>query len=434
MRRIPAIVAAGALLSATSGQALTFFNLTTGDEALLPDARSAAMGGTRGAEAMGAFTGASNPAFLPRLSSTEAALFGSVLKLKETRSTPAYDSFDAFLVESIYALNDEYQTEGGGGAATSFELLGLPLGAGFSYAPVRDFQYAYSEEVRDNNAFTQPRDQLIAVNEVQSDGMLNAWSLAAGATPIDAVDVGVSLQLLQGKHDLLARTRYVQEDRVEFARVNASELDGTRWIVGAAVRPHHSVTAAAIWRSDTDLSGKYLREGDPASLGFSGATGGPTEPTGSVVITYPQELTFGVAWHPRAKLLTTVRFDADWAEWSKYQNALYAGPDLSDVWGVRLGIEHVFYNGFPMRFGIRYTPAPLDEEVATTAFTFGSGLDVGPLRADLAFEIANRHYRFDDLFDDALFGGNSHVTKDFVEENGAALFVTVGTKFAPFGG
>ena len=47
MRPIPAIVTAGVLLSATGAAALTFFDLETGDEGLLPDARSAALGRTR---------------------------------------------------------------------------------------------------------------------------------------------------------------------------------------------------------------------------------------------------------------------------------------------------------------------------------------------------------------------------------------------------
>lgn len=432
MRRIPAIAVAGALLWATSGQALTFFDLTTGDEALLPDARSAAMGSTRASEGTRAFTGASNPAFLARLGETVAALGGSVLKLKETRSTPAYDSFDAFLVESIYVLNDEYQSAGGAGAASSFRLGDVHAGAGVSIAPVRDFQYDYAEEVRDNNAFTQPRDRLLAVNEVQSDGMLNAWSFGAGASPIDWLDAGVTFQLWEGRHDLLARTRLVAADSVELSRLDVADLDGTRWILGAACHPHQSVSAAAVWRSDVDLTGSFQREGNPAALAFAGATGGP--PTGSVEMTYPQEFTAGVTWRPRARLRTTIRVEADWVEWSKFENQLWAGPGLDDVWGARLGIEHVFYNGVPMRFGIRYVPAPLDDEVATTAFTFGGGLDVGPLRADLAFEVANRRYRFTDLFDDERFGGNSHVQKDLVEESGTAAFLTLSAKFAPLGG
>jgi hypothetical protein len=149
--------------------ALTFLELVTGDEALLSDARSAALGRTHMAEAMGAFTGGMNPALLPRLEGIHVGLGGGTQKLKETRSIPAYDSFDGYLVESIYVLNDEYQYTDGVGVAGSHHLAGLDatLGFGASYQPVRDFQYDYAEEVRDNNAFTQPRDQLIALNQIQ---------------------------------------------------------------------------------------------------------------------------------------------------------------------------------------------------------------------------------------------------------------------------
>jgi hypothetical protein len=149
---------------------------------------------------------------------------------------------------------------------------------------------------------------------------------------------------------------------------------------------------------------------------------------------YPGELTFGAVWRPRAKLKTTVRAEASWTEWSAYEDGFGTEPDLLDVWDARIGVEHVFYNGFPVRFGIRYAPAPLDNEVATTAFTFGGGLDVGPLRADLAFEVANRNYRHADLFSDAAFGGDVRVSSDLVEESGTSAFLTLGARFAPFGG
>jgi hypothetical protein len=194
------------------------------------------------------------------------------------------------------------------------------------------------------------------------------------------------------------------------------------------------VAAAVVWRSEAKLDGRFQREGDAEGLAFADAGGRSGDVAGSASLTYPQEISAGVSWRPRARLLTTVRLDADWVKWSDFENELGSGAPLDDVWGARLGVEHVFYNGFPMRFGIRYAPAPRDEEVATTAFTFGGGLDVGPLRADLAFEVANRRYRFPDLFDDARFGGDSHVQKDFVEENGTSAVLTLGAKFAPFGG
>jgi hypothetical protein len=120
-----------------------------------------------------------------------------------------------------------------------------------------------------------------------------------------------------------------------------------------------------------------------------------------------------------------VRLDATLTEWSDYENGLWEDLELDDVWDLRLGIEHVFYNGFPARFGFHYRPSPRDEQVTTTAFTFGAGIDVGPLVADLAFEIANRDYRAEDVFDDAAFGGTSHPTTDLVEEVGSAAFLTL---------
>ena len=121
-------------------------------------------------------------------------------------------------------------------------------------------------------------------------------------------------------------------------------------------------------------------------------------------------------------------------KWSAYRNTLLAAPGLSDSWEARAGIEHVFYNGMPVRFGFRWAPSPLDQDVATSAFTFGAGFRVGPLRADLAFEVASRQYRFQDLFDDAVFGGTTRQQKDLVEENTSSMFGTLTYDLPSFGG
>jgi hypothetical protein len=258
---------------------------------------------------------------------------------------------------------------------------------------------------------------------VQSDGAVDAWSLAAGGPVVQNLDLGATLQVLRGEQNRLVRTRWIEEGWDDFSRLEISGLDGVRGIFGAAWHPHHAVSAAAVYRTGTELSGDYRSSAD-----------GIEATTGSLEMKYPGELIVGAAWRPRAKLRTTVRLEGSWVEWSDYRDGFGTQPALDDVWDARLGIEHVFYNGFPIRFGIRYSPAPLDEEVATTAFTFGGGLDVGPLRADLAFEVVNRNYRFPDLFDDATFGGDTHVTTDLVEESGTSAFLTLGARWAPFGG
>jgi hypothetical protein len=430
------ILAAGAPRDAAG---LTFLDLLPGDEALLSDARAAALGRTRTAGHTGAFTAASNPAQLPRSDEMLVMLGGGFQKMKEVRSTPAYDSFDAFLVNSSYALNDKYQYEGGigvSGPLGSGGVLGM-FGAGLSYAPVWDFNYDYLEEVRDNNPFTQPRDKLIALNEVRSDGAIEAVTGGVGVAPLEWLAAGVSVQYLWGDSHLFVQTRLVQEDLRGFLDLETSSMSGVRGVVGLSVRPNHRFDFAATWKTQTTLEGKF-RAGDAED---------PNVFNGSFDVKYPNELGFGVVFRPRARVRTTIRAEANWGEWSKYENDLANDPrlaamwdflvldgDLEDVWDFRAGIEHVFYNDFPVRFGFVHKSSPQDKQVVTTSFTFGGGLLFGPLRADAGVEVANRKYRHDDLFDDAFFGGTSRVTQDLVEENATFGYVTLSTTFDPWGG
>ena len=56
------------------------------------------------------------------------------------------------------------------------------------------------------------------------------------------------------------------------------------------------------------------------------------------------------------------------------------------------------------------------------------------MRADLGFEFANRDYRFDDLFDDAMFGGNTRTQKDIVDESALTVYGTVTYDLPGLGG
>lgn len=433
MKRFPIpILAAAVLLAPLPGRALTFFDLPMGDEALFPDARSVAMGRTRLAEDAGAFTGTTNPARLAWIGDPRVATGGGVQKLKETRATPAYDSFDAFVVESIYALNDGYQYRGGVGAVASAPSeWGLgELGVGISWAPERDYQYDYSEEVRDNNAFTQPRDRLIAVNELQSDGTLDALTLSAGWAPDPRVAVGAGIQILRGERDVVQRVRFQEPQAVMESAFDLGDISGERGVFGVALRPNHRLDAAVTLKTETTLSGD-VRLRDAMVTADSVLA---VETTGSGDLRYPLELGFGLAYHPRAKVRTTLRVEAVWTEWSQFRDEVWTDLGLEDTWDFRVGLEHVFYNGFPARFGIHYRPSPRDNEVATTTFTFGGGLDVGALHADLGFEVASRDYRYPDLFDDALFGGTTHARKDRVDESSVTVYGTLSYAVPGFGG
>jgi hypothetical protein len=50
---------------------------------------------------------------------------------------------------------------------------------------------------------------------------------------------------------------------------------------------------------------------------------------------------------------------------------------LRDVVDVRIGLEHVFYNGVPLRFGFRHFDAYADRDAAASIFSAGVGAPVG---------------------------------------------------------
>ncbi len=437
MRRVLGAITAAALLLAAAGEgrALTFLELVTGDEGLVPDARSIALGRTRVGDGAGAFTAHTNPAFLDGTADPRVGIGGNAMLLKETRSTPAYDSFDAFLVESIYVLNDEVRYEGGVGATGSFarEWVEGGVGVGVSWAPVRDFQYSYVEEVRDNDSFTRPRDQLLGVHEIGSSGNISAFTLGFGLHPFPEVSAGGSVERLHGGFDYLRRTRFVREGTQEASTFDVDDLAGWRGVFGVAYHPSHRLAASITWRTETNLDGDFERTGDPLAFSFLGSLEDPGASAGEFDIRYPHEVGIGASWRPKARSRTLVRGEANWTQWSEFASDAAVGAPLDDVVDVRFGIEHVFYNDLPVRFGFLYEPSPRDEEIAGTSFTFGGGLPVGPLSLDLAFEVKNRAYRFEDLFEDSMFGGLDRVSTDRVEESSASAFVTLGYAFRPRG-
>jgi hypothetical protein len=230
------------------------------------------------------------------------------------------------------------------------------------------------------------------------------------------------------------KTRFVRLGTEDASTLDFDGLSGERVVLGAAVHPHHSVSVAATWSSEVTMEGDVTVDDAGGHFQRLVPGGDPLPAPLNTEMVQPQTLELGAAYRPRARLRTTLCLDVGWTEWSAYQHALLSESTARDVWDVRFGIEHVFYNDFPARFGFLYRPSPLDDEVATTAFTFGSGFDYGPLRAELAFEISNRQYRYEDLFDDAVFGGTTRTQEDRVEENSSSVYFTVAYDIPPFGG
>ena len=69
------------------------------------------------------------------------------------------------------------------------------------------------------------------------------------------------------------------------------------------------------------------------------------------------------------------------------EDADLEAADLEDVVDFRVGLEHKFYNGVPIRFGFRHFTNYVDKDANSTIFTGGTGFPIGTGLVAVSVEI-----------------------------------------------
>ena len=94
---------------------------------------------------------------------------------------------------------------------------------------------------------------------------------------------------------------------------------------------------------------------------------------------YPHRYRAGLAFRPRTDPVTVFTMELEYAPWHEVEGERYPGAGvrrLQDVVDVRIGLEHVFYNGVPVRFGFRHFASYRDRDIGTSVFSAGVGAPV----------------------------------------------------------
>jgi long-subunit fatty acid transport protein len=109
--------------------------------------------------------------------------------------------------------------------------------------------------------------------------------------------------------------------------------------------------------------------------------------TSSQKIDYPGTLRFGLVYHPRNRLRTTFAVDLERRFWESLDEPVVGAfgdsVDARDTWDFRIGLEHLFYNDLPVRFGFRYLENYADSESERSIYSAGIGYQVGGWGLDL---------------------------------------------------
>jgi len=421
-----------ALALVSSAWGYGFLGLGLGTGVFQGSARGGAMGEVGLLSEASPLAVALNPALAATLETRQITLVYRASALDENWSSPVYDSFDAILGYNTYSANSSLYHDFAGGLASG--AVRQAYGASFAVAlgTAYDFRYDYDEEVRDRASTAQPPDRVIARNSVRGDGQVRALSLGAGKTVYPGLALGVGMDYLFGDHEVEAGIHFLDENRIPWESGSAetsdtyaaNDLGGTRFTVGASYLLGERLGFAATYKTEAELDGD-----------FSGSEGGGFSAGGAFVpdaaggkITCPASYALGVSLKPRNVLLTVIEGNLVVTRWSSLEDEA-GGAALDDTYEWHLGVEHVFYNQRPLRFGFLYRPSPADKETSEAAVTAGTGFNVVGFDIDLAAKVGWRDYREGDLFKDDIFGAKLRGSTDVVRDTNFGALVTVTRRF-----
>jgi len=418
-------LAVGSLLAWVGGAAgITFLDTNYGTPSGPALGRAAAMGATGVAQLQGSEAVVQNPALLAlEAERVRLDFLAGVTQATEDRMVPLFDSFNSFVDETTIASNRNTYADAQGGVTWRLPA-DVPMALAAGVFDRYDFDYDYFEEVREPSPFAEGRDLLLGQRTLAVDGVLRALSAGYGAEIVKNVHLGLSVHRYFGSVDYLARidstvtggtTRTTEVAELE------RDLAGWGWSMGghASVGPRFDVGVS--FEGPVTVSGTHrvsCQEIGPPAAASTTST--------EAEIEYPGSLRFGISFRPQNVLATQFAVEAVRQFWNDlddtFDSSTRCAADiprdtlaLHDTWEFRVGLEHLFYNQLPVRFGFRYLENYADAESDRSIFSLGVGYTVQSIRIDASALYQRQTSRQDFLFDPNL--GQDGNGNQFVSPN-----------------
>lgn len=303
----------------------------------------------------------------------------------EDRLVPLWDSFESYVDDTIVASNRNRYGNATGGVIVRLPGTGMALSAGVFDR--YDFQYDYYEEFRnpDGTDPVQDRDRIIELRTIAQEGVLRSLSAGYSAQLFGRMQLGLAAHRYSGDPTREVREVNYQTSVTTVSRVE-QELRGWGWSLGAYGSPNERIDLGVSYEGGFSLEGTHTT--------LATVTGSsPLESAGDRSVDYPGTLRFGATYHPRNRLRTTFAVEMERRFWEGLDSPVTSvfGDTLQvrDTWDLRVGLEHLFYQNLPVRFGFRYLENYADSESERAIYSAG----VGYRAAGFAFDVTGLLHR-----------------------------------------
>ncbi len=354
-----------------------------------------AMGGTGSALYRGGMSNIFNPAFLAKEKSNRLDAGLSLDQEHEDRFQPLFDTFDNMVTDVAISSNRHHYWQTGFGLALHDPTAGLPITVGLSLADRYGYSYTFDEEVRDPDSQSSPRDSILENRTRKVTGTLRAFSLGVGADVMDWLSIGGAVHYAFGTRTETINRRLDYSDLDGVDGRFEQEMSGVNFTIGVRGKISERLEIGLAYENPLTASGtwnlNYHEAYDDTSMNIT-----IEDNFRDSYYRYPQIFRGGFTFYPQTDPRTVFTVEMEYMPWQKFEQNLGEGQssageleatDLEDVVDFRVGLEHTFYNGVPMRFGFRHFTSYADKDANSTIFTGGTGFPIGSGLVAVSVEI-----------------------------------------------
>ncbi len=343
-----------------------------------------AMGGTGTALYRGGMSNVFNPAYLATATSHRLDVGLSLDQEHEDRFQPLYDTFDNIVADVAIASNRQHYWQTGFGLVLHEPIGDFPLSVGFSLADRYPYSYTFEEEVRDPDYRSDPRDSLIEERTRKVTGTLRAASLGLGLGVTDWLSAGATVHYAFGTRSETKSRRMYTGDVEGTNGQYDFDMDGVNMTLGLRGKISERLEIGVAYESPltasgtADLASHQAPPPDPPDPNNPVDT---KETIDDAYYRYPSIYRAGFTFYPQTDPRTVFTAELEYMGWNEFEDSLNPvvneGDKLEKTVDVRIGLEHTFYNGVPLRFGFRHLTSYMDKNADSTIFTGGTGVPIG---------------------------------------------------------
>jgi len=416
--RILIIIFTFSLVSAQS-----LFNRWNGSNSFVGSARSTSMGETHLLNS----SGSSQTRFNPSSLSVNGKLIGinfqvNSTSIRERWSMPVRDSFGEFLTNADYVANEFNYYNVSGGLMGAINIAKKhTLGLGFNYAPLTNFTYRYSEEVRGSYSIEDgeyaSKDPIVGYQNLNSEGGLMLTSIGSSfklnlyennyislgfannitlpATLKDKVEVDTlysDVTNLTAMPDINANYEIPSSSFLTFSsimKLNSKINIGISFEQSAHIKLNQENIAI------DSSSGLYLFW-DNNNFTINGLN-----------YIKPEISSFGISYKSDHNKPMSIDFEINNLSYKNHLNLL-------DTKYYKFGFEYITQMGTPIRGGLIYKKMSLPSIDPISIFTFGTGKKISNVIIDFSGTYHMQTFSYPDLF---VVEGDIRNTYDSVRDS-----------------